>query len=89
MTSKEAIQELRVSLFNRYTDVRIIEAQCNILDKIEKDLEVLELIINNNLIKIKKWNILDDIYQYSIQTDENKIIIDDKKYNLLKEWLGE
>ena len=54
MTSKEAIQELRVSLFNRYTDVRIIEAQCNILDKIEKDLEVLELILKNRSIIFAK-----------------------------------
>ena len=53
MISKEELQKFRMSLYNPDTDVRIIWAQNNTLDEIEKDLDILRILKSNFNIRVE------------------------------------
>ena len=87
MTSRE--------LFKKWKEFIIIECSCdrndiNELEQIEKDLEVLNIFIelfDTEIIKLKKWCILDDVYQFKLQFKEEEFNITERQYKVIKEWL--
>lgn len=84
MTKKEKIQKLKMSLYNRNVDMRIIMAQQDIICDIEKDLENLEKyekIFDTPLIEIRKQLGILGILKKIIKIDYNtKFTYGNKKY---------
>lgn len=80
MTSKEALQKLKLLMFERDEDVRDINKNLVLLDVIEKDLEVLELLKQ----LLKSANILK---KNEIDISKYAVILSDSTSEILKEWL--
>lgn len=88
MTSKKALNDLR----ERITRPEYFgkSEMLNELTIIEKDLEVLNIFIelfDTEIIKLKKWCILDDVYQFKLQFKEEEFNITERQYKVIKEWL--
>ena len=92
MKSREALENI-VKFLEDLEDHSLIPAFTEYLKEIKvinKDLEVLNIFIelfDTEIIKLKKWCILDDVYQFMLQLKKEEFHITERQYKVIKEWL--